>query len=133
MRVLFGDAFYFMGILNRRGQYADQFVAFNESFDGRIITTDWILAEVADAFSASNIRGRVRDYFMHLRNVEEFECIRASDDLFDRALSLYHKHIDKDWSFTDCTSFVAMRDRGITDALTGDKHFEQAGFIPLFK
>ena len=122
-----------MGVLNRRDQYADRVVAFNKSFDGRIVTTDWILTEVADAFAASGIRGRVRDYFKHLLSVEEFECVRASDDLFDRALNLYHKHIDKDWSLTDCTSFIVMRDRGITEALTGDKHFEQAGFVALLK
>jgi hypothetical protein len=35
---------------------------------------------------------------------------------------------DKEWSLTDCISFVAMNERNITDALTSDHHFEQAGF-----
>lgn len=39
--------------------------------------------------------------------------------------------LDKDWSLTDCISFVVMRDEGITEALTGDRHFEQARFIAL--
>jgi predicted nucleic acid-binding protein len=34
---------------------------------------------------------------------------------------------------TDCLSFVVMQDEGITQALTGDKHFEQAGFTALLK
>jgi predicted nucleic acid-binding protein len=133
VRVVFGDAFYFMGILNRRDQYADRVVAFNKSFDGRIVTTDWVLTQVADAFASSAIRGRVREYFKHLLSIEEFECVRASDALFDSALDHYNKHIDKDWSLTDCTSFIVMRDHGIKEALTGDKHFEQAGFVALLK
>ncbi len=40
---------------------------------------------------------------------------------------------DKDWSLTDCISFVVMEEHGITDALTGDHHFEQAGFRALLK
>lgn len=33
----------------------------------------------------------------------------------------------------DCVSFVVMNERGITDALTADGHFEQAGFRPLMR
>jgi predicted nucleic acid-binding protein len=53
--------------------------------------------------------------------------------LLDRALALYHQHADKSWTLTDCISFVIMRDLNVTDALTGDEHFEQAGFIALLK
>lgn len=38
-----------------------------------------------------------------------------------------------DTSVVDCISFVVMEEEGITDALTGDRHFEQAGFIALLK
>jgi predicted nucleic acid-binding protein len=53
--------------------------------------------------------------------------------LSDRALELYQQHADKEWTLTDCASFVVMRERGITAALTGDRHFEQAGFTALLK
>jgi predicted nucleic acid-binding protein len=48
-------------------------------------------------------------------------------------LQLYRSRHDKEWSLTDCVSFVVMQDEGISDALTGDKHFEQAGFNALLK
>ena len=51
----------------------------------------------------------------------------------DAGLALYANRTDKDWSLTDCISFVVMNERGITDALTGDHHFEQAGFAALLK
>jgi predicted nucleic acid-binding protein len=44
-----------------------------------------------------------------------------------------HQHADKGWTLTDCVSFVIMRERNVTDALTGDKHFEQTGFAALLK
>ena len=46
---------------------------------------------------------------------------------------LFHARLDKEWSLTDCISFVVMQREGITDALTGDHHFEQAGFTALLK
>jgi predicted nucleic acid-binding protein len=41
--------------------------------------------------------------------------------------------MDKEWPLTDCISFVVMAREGITEALTGDRHFEQVGFVPLLK
>jgi predicted nucleic acid-binding protein len=48
--------------------------------------------------------------------------------LFDRGLELYEQRPDKKWSLTDCISFVVMKDEGLQEALTGDEHFQQAGF-----
>jgi predicted nucleic acid-binding protein len=61
----------------------------------------------------------------------EVEVIRLDERLFDRAFELYKSHTDKTWGLVDCISFVIMRERGITDALTYDRHFIQAGFRAL--
>ncbi len=50
-----------------------------------------------------------------------------------RGLKLYAQRPDKDWSLTDCISFLVMSDEVLTDALTGDHHFEVAGFNALLK
>jgi hypothetical protein len=52
---------------------------------------------------------------------------------YEAGLALYRNRPDKDWSLTDCISFAIMQEHGITEALTGDHHFEQAGFIALLK
>jgi predicted nucleic acid-binding protein len=46
---------------------------------------------------------------------------------------LYRGRPDKEWSLTDCISFVVMGERSLTEALTSDHHFEQAGFTALLK
>lgn len=51
----------------------------------------------------------------------------------DQALGEFRRHADKDWSFTDCASFIIMRELRIRDAFTTDHHFRQAGFEPLLK
>lgn len=57
----------------------------------------------------------------------------ANVEIFERGVELYHSRLDKQWSLTDCISFVVMSEEGIAEALTGDHHFEQAGFVALLK
>ena len=133
MNLVFADAFYFVARLNRRDQHHVRALEFSRDFRARILTSDWVLMEVADALAESASRARVQDFILHLRQSIACEIVPASRELFDRALELYHQHADKEWTLTDCVSFVIMRERKVTDALTGDKHFEQAGFVALLK
>ena len=133
MNVVFADAFYFVARLNRRDQHHERVLKFSRDFRARLLTSDWVLMEVADALAGSESRARVQEFILHLRQSVACEIIPASRETLDRALDLYHQHADKQWTLTDCVSFVIMRDRNVTEALTGDKHFEQAGFIALLK
>ena len=133
MSLVLADAFYFVARLNRHDQHHERVVAFSREFRSRILTTDWVLIEVADALARSECRSRVRDFILHLRQAHGCEVIPASRELLDRAVELYHQHADKQWTLTDCVSFVVMRERGVIQALTEDHHFEQAGFTALFK
>ena len=49
----------------------------------------------------------------------------------EKARALFFRHRDKDYSFTDCTSFVVMRELRLKQALTTDRHFRQIGFEAL--
>jgi len=133
MSTVFADAFYFVARLNRHDQHHERVLKFSQGFRARLLTSDWVLMEVADALAASECRGRVREFTLHLRGTAACEIVPASRELLDRALDLYHQHADKPWTLTDCVSFVIMRERNLTDALTGDRHFEQAGFTALLK
>jgi hypothetical protein len=66
-----------------------------------------------------------------LRFDPETEIVPPDPELFERGLDLFARRPDKAWSLTDCISVVVMSERGLTDALSGDRHFEQAGFRAL--
>ncbi len=53
--------------------------------------------------------------------------------IFAKDFILYCDYADKTRGLVDCVSFVVMRETGITDALTNDKHFRQAGFNALMR
>jgi predicted nucleic acid-binding protein len=132
MKAVFADAFYFVALLNRADQYHARVAGFALQFHDAIITTEWVLMEVADALAESASRRSVVPFFGDLARDPKVKIIPAGHDSFQRGLEMYNQRLDKDWPLTDCISFVSMRDEGITDALTGDRHFEQAGFKALF-
>ena len=68
-----------------------------------------------------------------LRNDPAVTIVHATDALLEKGIRLYRSRPDKDWPLTDCISFSVMAERGVSDALTGDRHFEQAGFRALLK
>src|ERR1044071_1695428 len=117
MKIVFADAFYFVARLNRHDQYRERVLNFMERFEGELVTSDWVLMEVADALGGSHVRANIREYVQALCNASNCTVIAANREAFDRALTLYHRHSDKEWSLTDCTSFVIMREMGITEAL----------------
>jgi predicted nucleic acid-binding protein len=61
------------------------------------------------------------------------DLVPASPPLFEAGLQLHAGRTDKEWSLTDCISFVVMQRRGISRALTPDRHFEQASFEALMR
>lgn len=96
-----------------------------------LLTTEFVLLEVANALSAPVFHVRVSNLIKELHNLSNVQIIPADTSLFADGLKLYDEHADKEWSLTDCISFVVMERENITRAFTSDSHFEQAGFIKL--
>jgi predicted nucleic acid-binding protein len=96
-----------------------------------LVTTDFALLEVADALSAPPIRSQTAAFVDGLRHLTILRIIPASQELLADGWELYKQRLDKDWSLTDCTSFVVMVRERITEAFTSDHHFGQAGFVKL--
>lgn len=59
------------------------------------------------------------------------EVIALTEELYEAGWQMYTNRPDKDWGIVDCISFVIMQERNLTEALTADRHFQQAGFIKL--
>ena len=130
MNEVFADAFYYIALSNRADQYHAAAMKATRELTQRIVTTQWVLLEVADALSAPEIRGRTHALLMWIA-ADPQTTIVADVPWYDRGLALFGNREDKEWSLTDCISFEVMTERGITDALTGDHHFVQAGFRAL--
>lgn len=129
----FVDTFAFLAMLNPADmRHAEAMQWFNTS-RVPLVTTEWVLTEVADALSAPRSRRAAVIVEQRLRADARVSIVGSSADLFRRGFDLYAARPDKEWSLTDCVSFVVMTDLGISDALTGDHHFEQAGFVALLK
>jgi predicted nucleic acid-binding protein len=92
-----------------------------------LVTTEFVLLEVADALAAPALRKKTIRFVNGLRDLPALQIVPASQDLMLDAWQLYSQREDKGWGLTDCTSFVVMRQEGIADAFTSDRHFVQAG------
>lgn len=131
MNPLFADTYYFLALLNKGDAAHPKAVALAERLTNPIVTTAWVLTEVGDALSAPGFRPRFVELVETLRADPACHIVPPSPALFDAGVSLYAERSDKDWTLTDCISFAVMHQYGITEALTGDRHFQQAGFTPL--
>jgi len=130
---LFADTFFFFAFLSADDGAHREASAFYGAFDGELVTTEWILTELADGLSGISDRQAFVDFHSALRDDPTVKVIPSNNELFAAGVKLYAERPDKEWSLTDCISFVVMQREGLADALTGDRHFEQAGFRALLQ
>ena len=131
--MIFADTFYFLALLNQDDDAHNKARAVSEQLTDPIVTTAWVLTEISDALAAPNLRRIFLRLIRVLRADANTTIIPPTQTLFDEGLKLYADRSDHGWTLTDCISFVALRQQDITEALTGDHHFEQAGFRALLR
>jgi predicted nucleic acid-binding protein len=102
-------------------------------FTGRLVTTEWVLMELADALSVPEARSTVVAFLQAVRADQLFDVVGYVPAVYQAGFDLFATRSDKAWSLTDCISFGVMTERRLSDALTADRHFEQAGFRAVFK
>jgi predicted nucleic acid-binding protein len=133
MRSYFADTSLFVAFLNPRDEYHELAVEFIGDESNFLVTTTWVLVELGNFVSKSGARSRFAPFARDLCADPLVEIVPPTTDVFEQALDLYHRRPDKHWSMTDCISFLIMRERRLTKALTTDHHFSQAGFTILLK
>jgi predicted nucleic acid-binding protein len=128
MKAVFADTSFFAALLNSDDVHHEQARAWSEAYAGRVIVTEYILIELGAFFA----RRKHRPLFLALLDDLALDpqtlIVACSRALYRRGLALFADRLDKDWSLTDCISFAVMKKRKLTNALTADHHFEQAGF-----
>ena len=133
---VFADTAAFVALLIRRDKFyqsANAIMAELSEKDTKLFTTEMVLFELANALSSVELRGKTIILIDELQTLPNVQIVWSSVELFEKAWTLYRERPDKEWSLTDCASFVVMRERGINLAFTSDKHFEQAGFVRLLE
>ncbi len=132
MSAVFADTFFYLTLLRNGEPAHDRALA--ESRNHRaIVTTEFILLELGNACARAEDHADFLALVEGMRASPRVRIVALDSQLLNRGLELMAKRLDKDWSLTDCVSFVVMADEGIHEALTADYHFEQAGFKALLK
>jgi len=133
MTTWFIDTSYLVAFVSPADEAHPLATKLGDSFQGTLVTTHWVLLEFANALSNPKTRTTALGFIDWLQANMKVSILPASADRFTQGLDLYRKRSDKDWSLTDCISFVVMKELHLTEALTADHHFEQAGFTALLK
>lgn len=98
-----------------------------------LVTTRAILLEIGNALSKKRYRKAAVELLDALEQDPQVESVPLTEELYEQALELFRKRPDKQWGLVDCVSFIVMQERGLTEALTTDEHYDQAGFRALLR
>lgn len=131
-RRAFVDTSFVLALFNRADAHHERASRWLACLRGNaeLWVTEAVLTEVCNALAASNRRAAV-SFAEQAYQTAGMQVVSVDPILFQRALELYRDRPDKAWGLTDCVSFVVMADRSLVEALTADRHFEQAGFVAL--
>ena len=127
----FADTSYYLAFLSPADRLHDRAVELGWRPGVVLVTTEYVLLELGNWLSRVADRPLFVEFLATLRDDPETVIVPGGLGLWNRAADLFAARPDKNWSMTDCASFVVMTEYGLTDALTADRHFAQAGFVPL--
>jgi predicted nucleic acid-binding protein len=133
MTPVFADTGFYVAIHNRRDQLHARAVAVASTLRAPVVTTEFVLIEVANFFKRPEHRASFAEVDRALRSDDSTTIVPATSQLYADGLALFASRADQHWSLVDCMSFDVMKEFGLTEALTADEHFEQAGFRALLR
>jgi len=97
----------------------------------RFVTSDYVVDETATLLKARGMTKLIRPFFESISSSKACRLIWMDGDRFHRTTAFFLRNLERDWSFTDCSSFVIMKELHLREALTKDSHFESAGYVAL--
>jgi predicted nucleic acid-binding protein len=126
----FADTAFWIALSRSRDQYHRDARAWQDYLlrsGAFVVTTEAVCWEWLNAMSDSATRRIAAHGYERIRHDPRIEVVPQSAELSAGAVRLFTDRSDKDWSLTDCLSFIVMGRRNIREALAADRHFEQAG------
>ena len=135
-RVVFLDTAYAIALSAPADQLHESAVRLAARIEAEgvsLVTTRAVAVEIGNAVPKLKDRRAAVELLASLDDDPSVEVVPLSEELYAQAYQLYAGRADKEWGLTDCLSFVVMRERGLTEALTADEHVRQAGFGALLR
>lgn len=132
--VYFADAAFWIALSHKSDEYHARAFAWSMHLirsDALILTTEAVLWEWMNALAAAGSRRMIAEGYRRCHHDPHVEVVPFAADTLAAAVRFYDAKGDKDWSLTDCFSFLTMGQRRISRALTTDRRFLQAGFEPV--
>ena len=136
MTAIFADTFYWVALTNVRDSSHEEAKKFSRSLSSAsLVTTEPVLIEYLNYFAAwgQEFRLMASTSAKSMLSSSTVIVLPLTAELFLAGVELYAARPDKGYSLTDCISMVAMRQQGLIEALTNDRHFDQEGFRALFR
>jgi predicted nucleic acid-binding protein len=136
MQRVFVDTSAFIALLDPRDDCHAQAVHVEQSLSGqaaRLITTNFVLDETYTGLRSKIQHSAILRFRDSVRQSRRLSVVRIGEALEEQAWEIFARYDDKDFSFTDCTSFAVMQQLGITTVFAFDEHFEQFGFMRVLK
>jgi uncharacterized protein len=127
------DTGYLIALFTEADVLHKRAIAWSEALEDRLLFTEYVLIEVANHFHGPQSRDKARAIREWILSDPMCQFVPANSAVSDAGWNLFVSRPDKYWSLTDCISFAVMSERGVTDALAYDIHFEQAGFKALLR
>jgi predicted nucleic acid-binding protein len=136
MRKIFLDTAYLQALIDSGDnlyQLSQMITPKLGKFQG--ITSEMVLTELLNAFCSRGeyLRRSAIRLTHDLRGDRNIIIIPQTSEQFEQAFGFYQRRLDKGYSLTDCSSMQIMREKGINEILTFDKHFQQEGFRALLR
>ena len=131
MKAIFVDTLYWVALANPKDQWHFKAKEVRKKIASlEMVTTEAVLIEFLNYFSSFQplMRQAVAGIIHDILDDPNIEVIRITGELFLSGLRLYEQRLDKAYSMVDCLSMVVMKNKGLTEVLTHDRHFTQEGF-----
>jgi predicted nucleic acid-binding protein len=132
-RSVFADTAYYLALISPRDSFHTKAVTLSQTLNVPVVTSAWVVQELADGLSSPPARAGFLKLLDTLQADPNTSIIEPDPALWQRGLVLYRSRPDKEWSLTDCISFEIMHERGMSESLTSDQHYIQAGFVALLR
>ena len=131
--MIFIDTGYLLAVVSPRDTLHICSQLWAQAIREPLLVSEYVLWEMVNGLSMPKDRPKAHALLAHIRAATDCEVVAASQELFQAGLQRHADRSDKEWSLTDCLSFIVMERRAIRRALTYDHHFEQAGFEALLR